>query len=168
MTTLTVASWDMDKIYPIGTAFSTTLVGMLGNEGFSVQPFTPVATGLPSRLRIAGGNVSWDMTVNFEIWCDGKQIVKKIVDTNGFDQYSLNGYVYNLSFEDVENRQLIQADKPCELRIQTTKSSISYTAFGVQPKSRSSVVLGKFGTLDLPGYNGEQTGVCLYMDLTVK
>ena len=136
---------------PQAPGYNTSLVGMPGNGGFTVQPFIPAASGLPSRLSIAGGNMHWDMTVLFEIWCDGQLAASKMVNTAGDDHYSHLGGVFNLSFADVANRRPVQAGKPCELHIQTTKTSISYTAFGVQVHMVPPLV-GKFGSVALQGY----------------
>lgn len=165
-TKIAAASWYMDERFPIGPAYGTSLVGMINNEGYTIQPFIPEASGLPSLLRIAGGNGNWQMTVNFEIWCDGQLAAKKIVETVGFNQYSQNGYVFNLSFDDVPDRKPIQEGKPCELRIQTISTSINYTSFGVQIRGNAEHIAGQMGNITLVGHPSVKL-CCLFMDLTV-
>jgi hypothetical protein len=160
MSTIAAASWNMDQMMPISSDYSTPF----DHEGFMSQPFTSTASGLPSRLRLAGGNVSWSMQVKFEIWCDGQRCAQKVTDTAGYDNYSLNGYAFNLSFDDIADRKPIQAGKPCELRIATLSSTMGVT-FGVQLTFGDRYVPDFGSVTGLPyGDVGERR---IYMDLTV-
>lgn len=161
--TVALASRDMDNDPTIGAGFRFH-VGWVGANGDrpGVQPFTPAATGLPSRLRVAGGRAgTWDSVTQFEIWCDGQLAARKAVHTADA-AYTNRGQVFNLSFADLADRREIRAGKPCELRMLTLSGE---EPFSVAPQA-GMLGPGSLGLLTLPGFPNLMNRY-LAMDLTV-